>query len=276
MTHNQQVSEHYQHGGLLPAIEAGLTKLGLTPQTATIHDLAPVDEFHIGGRAASAHLLDQLAISADMNMLDIGCGLGGGARFTAATYGAHVTGIDLTQEYVETGQALCGWVGLSDRVNLQQGSALSMPFADGAFDGAYMMHVGMNIEAKHALFAEVHRVLAPGASVSVYDIMQTSNDDPTYPVPWATSQSTSWLGAPADYKRALEAAGFSIGVENNRRDFALDFFQQTRASNKANGGPPPLGLHTLMQHSTAEKIGNMFASISSGCIAPVELIAVKN
>jgi ubiquinone/menaquinone biosynthesis C-methylase UbiE len=54
----------------------------------------------------------------------------------------------LTDEYVETGRVLCGWVGLGERVSLHQGSALSMPFADGAFDGAYMLHVGMNIEDK--------------------------------------------------------------------------------------------------------------------------------
>lgn len=275
MTTNHEVTEHYNHGGLLSAIEVGLAKLGLTPETATIHDLAPVDEFHIGGRAASTHLLDQLSIRADMRILDIGCGLGGGARFTAATYDAHVTGIDLTSEYVDVGQTLCRWVGLADRVNLQQGSALSMPIAGGVFDGAYMMHVGMNIEAKDQLFAEIYRVLAPGAHIGIYDIMRIGSDDPTYHVPWAASPSTSWLVDPSGYKRALESAGLSIVAENNRCDFALEFFRKTRDANKANNGPPPLGLHTLMQHNAAERVGNMVASLSAGDIAPVEIVAVK-
>lgn len=275
MTSDQSVSDHYEHGGLLLAIETGLTELGLSPDTATIHDLAPVDEFHIGGRTASTHLLDQLSIRPGTDILDIGCGLGGGARFTATAYDVKVTGIDLTHEYVETGQALCHWVGLAERVNLQQGSALSMPFPGGAFDGAYMMHVGMNIEAKDALFAEVHRVLAPGAHFGIYDIMRTGHDVPEYPVPWAASEKTSWLIPPTDYKQALEAAGFSIIAETNRRNFALEFFRKTKEANIANDGPPPLGLHTLMQHKAAERVGNMVASLSAGNIAPVEIIAVK-
>ncbi len=275
MTIEQQVAAHYRHGGLVNAIENGLAALGLSPETATIHDLGPVDEFHIGGRIASSHFLDQLGIRANTKILDIGCGLGGGARFTAATYDALVTGIDLTSEYVDTGKVLCDWVGLADRVTLQQGSALSMPFADDSFDGAYMMHVGMNIEAKGKLFAEVHRTLASGAKFGIYDIMQTNVGDLTYPVPWAASPETSWLAEPTQYKHALADAGFDMVIENNRRDFALEFFNGIKASNTARGGPPALGLHTLMQNTTAEKVGNMIANITAGVIAPVELIAVK-
>ena len=275
MTLNEQIAAHYRHGDLLQAIEDGLSNLGLGPNRVTVDDLGPVDEFHIGGRIASTHFLDQLAIDAGMNVLDVGCGLGGGARFTAAAYEAQVPGIDLTPEYVETGQVLCDWVGLSDRVSLRQGSALSMPFPDREFQRAYMMHVGMNIDAKEALFAEVHRVLDSGARFGIYDIMRTGEGDLAYPVPWAGSRDTSWLTGPEGYRKALEAAGFECLTENNRGAFALDFFRKIREANATRGGPPPLGLHTLMQHSTAEKVGNMEANIAAGLIAPVEMIAVK-
>lgn len=275
MTIEQKVAAHYRHGGLINAIEKGLAELGLSRETATIHDLGPVDEFHIGGRIASSHFLDQLGLRANTKILDVGCGLGGGARFTAETYDALVTGIDLTSEYVEAGQVLSDWVGLADRVKLQQGSALSMPFAGRAFDGAYMMHVGMNIEAKDELFAEIHRTLSAGAKFGIYDIMQTKAAELVYPVPWAANAETSWLAEPAQYKRALTDAGFDIIIENNRRDFALEFFNGIKEANVARGGPPALGLHTLMQNTTAEKVGNMVANIAKGVIAPVELIAVK-
>jgi ubiquinone/menaquinone biosynthesis C-methylase UbiE len=45
-----------------------------------------------------------------------------------------VTGIDLTQEYVDVANALAGMVGLSDKVAFRQASALEMPFDDGTFD----------------------------------------------------------------------------------------------------------------------------------------------
>lgn len=73
----------------------------------------------------------------------------------------------------------------------------------------------------------------------------------------------------------LADAGFEVAKEKNRRDFALDFFKQLRAKTEASGGPPPPGLHTLMQESTAEKIKNMIDNIAEDYIAPVEVIAKR-
>ena len=225
MDYAEKISTHYRHGSLLAAIQAGLENQGIKPENASVEDLGPVDEFHIGGRTASTHFLDQLEISASQIMLDVGCGLGGSARFAAKTYGAKIAGIDLTPEYIEAGQVLCDWVGLSDRVNLQQGSALSLPYQDASFDGAYMMHVGMNIEDKYALFKEVSRVLKPGTKFGIYDIMKTNEEELVYPVPWATTSETSWLAEPEDYRLALEDNDFVVVGENNRRGFAMEFFK---------------------------------------------------
>lgn len=275
MDYSQKLSDHYHHGNLLSAIQAGLEKQGIQHQNASVEDLGPVDEFHIGGRQASVHFLDQLAIAGSQTLLDIGCGLGGSARFAAKQYGAQITGIDLTAEYVETGQVLCDWVGLSDRIKLHHGSALSLPFADASFDGAFMMHVGMNIQDKAALFVEAARVLKPGAKFGIYDIMKTNDEDLVCPVPWATTSETSWLAEPQEYRQALEANGFHVTIQNDRRDFAMDFFKAMKVASDAGNGPPPLGLHVLMQQSTAEKIPNMVANLMAGRISPVEMIATK-
>ena len=269
------VSRHYTHGGLTEAIRAGLASLGKTPDTVTVDDLAPVDEFHIGGRKASRDFLDQLGLVAEKHVLDVGCGLGGTARFVAGRYGSRVTGIDLTSEFVETGNALCTWVGLDKRTLLHHGSALAMPFADGSFDGAYMLHVGMNIEDKEKLALEIARILRPGCLFGIYDVMRTGPGDLAYPVPWATNPGVSALAEPERYKKALQAAGFAVIAERNRRDFALAFFAELQTKTAAAGGPPPLGLHLLMGKSAPEKVANMIDNISKGRIAPVELIARK-
>jgi hypothetical protein len=73
----------------------------------------------------------------------------------------------------------------------------------------------------------------------------------------------------------LENAGFVVSKENNRRDFAVDFFKRLAEKVAADGGPPPLGLHTLMKQSTAVKIKNMIENIAAEYIAPVEIIAHK-
>jgi SAM-dependent methyltransferase len=150
-----------------------------------------------------------------------------------------------------------------------------MPFAEGSFDGAYMLHVGMNIDDKEKLASEVARVLRPGASFGIYDVMRTGPGDLAYPVPWATTADLSAVAEPERYKKALQAAGLTVVGERNRRDFALAFFADLRAKTAAAGGPPPLGLHVLMGKSTPGKVQNMIDNISNGRIAPVELIARK-
>lgn len=269
------VSRHYTQGSLFETIRAGLLALGKTAGTVSVDDLAPVDEFHIGGRKASEEFLDQFAFSAQMHVLDVGCGLGGAARFVASRYGSQVTGIDLTTEYIETGNSLCKWVGLDQRISLRQGSALSLPFAEGSFDGAYMLHVGMNIENKERLAFEVARVLRPRSFFGIYDVMRTGPGDLAYPVPWATTADLSAVAEPDRYKKALRDVGFTIVGERNRRDFALAFFADLRAKTAAAGGPPPLGLHVLMGKSTPGKVQNMIDNIIDGRIAPVELLSRK-
>lgn len=271
----RDVSAHYEHGHLLEAIELALGKADKSRETVTVADLAPVDEFHIGGRTATEDLLGQLDLTESSHALDVGCGLGGAARFTASSYGSRVWGIDLTAEYVSTGKALCQWVGLDRLISLHQGSALSMPFEDASFDGGYMIHVGMNIEDKTQLFTEIARVLRPGATFGIYDIMRCSPGQLAFPVPWAASESTNHLGSPEEYRHSLQEAGLDVERERDRHDFAVEFFRAIKAKNEATGGPEPLGLHTLMQASTAEKIGNMIENIAAGYVSPFELIARK-
>lgn len=276
MSERQSVASHYTHGALIDAIREGVARLGKTPATLSVDDLGPVEEFHIGGRAATENFLDQLCPGPDDHILDIGCGIGGASRFVAYRYGARITGIDLTQEYVDTGNTLSAWLGLEPRVSLHQGSAIATTFADASFDKAYMMHVGMNIEEKDALFAEIYRVLKPGAACGVFDVMRTGEGELKFPVPWAATPAQSAVSTAEEYRAALSNAGFTAVTECNRRDFALDFFAKLKAAAAAAEGPPPLGLHILMGETAPVKVRNMIENISENLVAPVELIARKS
>ena len=271
MTDDALVAGHYTHGALLEAIRAGVKKLGKTTATISVEDLAPVDEFHIGGRVATESFLSQLDISRQHHVLDVGCGLGGGSRFAAHHYGCHVTGIDLTQEYVDAGTELCNWVGLSDQVSLRQGDATASEYQDQLFDRAFMMHVGMNIADKKSLARELFRVVVPGGRVGIYDVMGVGDGDLVFPVPWAMSPQGSAVSSAAEYKSALEDAGFRITGERNRRDFALQFFHRLTAQAANTQGPPALGLHILMGETAPVKIRNMVENISRHLIAPLEI-----
>jgi ubiquinone/menaquinone biosynthesis C-methylase UbiE len=267
------VTDHYARSELVAAIRDGLTRLGKTESTVTAEDLAPVDEFHIGGRAATEELAGQLALTASDRVLDVGCGLGGPARQIAARYGCHVSGIDLSRDYVEAGNVLSGWLQLEGRVSLQQGNALALPFADASFTAAYMLHVGMNIADKHALFTEAARVLRAGARFAIFDVMRTGDGALSYPLPWSSTADTNAIAPPGHYLDALTAAGFEIVSDRNRRDVALEYFARQRK--QVTQGPAALGVHMLVGERRPEMVRNMSEGISDGRIAPVEFIARK-
>ena len=275
MPTNELIGAHYTHGSLLKAIREGIQKLGKTETNVTLEDLGPVEEFHIGGRVASADFLDQLELVAEDVVLDVGCGLGGVTRFAAARYGSKIIGIDLTEEFVQTGEVINEWVGLQDRISLKHGSATGMTEANTSFDKAYMMHVGMNITAKELLAQELFRVLKPGGQLGVFDIMRISDDEIAYPVPWASESSGSALATVEEYKNVLELAGFNITAERNRHEFATSFFDKMQERAAVASGPPPLGLHIVMGANAALKFSNMVENVKVGRIAPIEVFATK-
>ncbi len=271
MSIEANIVEHYGAGELLAAIEAGIHALGKTTSTVTVEDLGPVDEFHVGGRAATTALCDRLGVGPDSEVLDIGCGIGGTARHLATTTGCRVIGVDLVPGYIEVARELTDWTGLADRISYEVGSALDLPIAADALDAATLIHVGMNIEDKQQLFGEAHRVLRPDGTLGVYDLMRVGDGDIGFPVPWASDSSTSFVAEVDAYEAALTAAGFEILETRNRREFALEFFAALSERTAEVGGPAPLGLHVIIGSAAADKLGNLIEAITGGTLAPVEI-----
>lgn len=272
MSSTTDVTRHYQRDDLAGAILVA-ARAGLEPgEVLTSRHLAPASEFHVGGLESTRRFIPMLGIAPGMAVLDVGCGVGGTARFVAETCGAIVTGIDLTPAYVEAAQALSEAVGLGGSTSFHCGSALAMPFDDRAFDAAFTLHVAMNIEDKARLYREVARVLKPGAVFGVYDMVAGSDDGAfVFPVPWAAGPATSFLATPAEMRVLLDEAGFTIEHEEDRRDHALDFFARQRAL--AAAGPSSLSLRTLIGEGFAERMANIVANISARRCGPWEFIA---
>ncbi len=270
-TIEEDIARDYAHGALEEAIQAGLRRMGHSGTTVRGEDLVGIDQFHVGGHQATADLAEQMGLGPGMSVLDIGSGIGGVARFLARHYGCTVVGIDLTPEYVAVAEALTRLVGPVEGVSFQVASATDLPGGAGRFDAASMLHVGMNIPDKDKLCVEVARALKPGGRFAIYDVMQVGGNQLDYPLPWASTAATSFVAEPTVYRRALEAAGFDILAERNRREFAVEFFRRVK-SRQSESGPPPLGLHILMGAEAQTKIANLMRNIEIGAIAPIELI----
>ncbi len=275
MSTDSSLAGHYSQPELLATLIGALDAAGVAGQDCSIDDLAPVDEFHIGGRSATESFCARLGLGPTMQVVDLGCGIGGPARYMASTYGVHVTGVDLTEDFVAVASALAARAGLAHQVDFASGSALDVDAADASFDVATLLHVGMNIGDKAALFEETFRVLRPGGRFGIYDIVRTTDADVAYPMPWATDDSMSWLGSVADYAAAAALAGFETVEVVDRGQFARDFFiEQGRAA--AAGEPrPALGLHLVLGRDAGLKLKNLAEAVMAGTLAPAEMVFAK-
>ena len=272
MTIENTVIAHYWHGALEEALLQGLAVAGKDIDKLAPDDLAAADEFHIGGRQATVDFVAEFQPGAGTHWLDIGSGLGGPSRFVAHSCHCRVTGVDLSEEYVAVAGSLASRVGLADKVDYRQGSALALPFGDNSFDGVYMQHVGMNIADKAKLFNEVHRVLKPDGIFALYDVMRGNDGTFNYPVPWASGAESNFIETPATYRALLNAEGFEIVRERNRVDFAMGFFRALQAKAGGGGRPSPFGLQIVMGANTPQKVANMIGLVECGSVAPVVMI----
>ena len=269
MNVEQQVATYYTRGMLEQKILAALEKVGKNVERLSSEDLGPLDNFHLGGRESTEALAPFMDLRPGMHLLDVGCGIGGPARYFAERE-CQVTGIDLTEEFVQVAESLTRRLKLDGKARFRQGSALEMPFESGTFDGAYMIHVGMNIENKPGVFREVARVLKRGGRFTVFDIMGKGNAGLEFPLPWATSADTSFVASVDEYRTALEAAGFRVEHQRSRRQFGIEFMQRMAAL----PAPPVIGVHLLMGERGALMLKNVNAAIRQGLLDPVELVSV--
>ena len=254
------IREHYGREDLGAEILRALAGAGKDVDALAPEDLAPNEEFHIGGRAATLELAGAVPLADSTRVLDLGCGIGGPARTLASTFGCPVTGVDLTEEYVEAGNLLTERVGLAGRVELRAGSALDLPFEDGSFDVVWSQHVIMNIEDKDALYQEIARVLAPGGRYAFHEIFAGRDALAHFPVPWTPDPGINFLVTPKAARTRLEAIGFRVETWKEKTRAAKEWFRGA-SERIAREGPPPLGLATLVGPDFSVKAKNLLRNL---------------
>jgi ubiquinone/menaquinone biosynthesis C-methylase UbiE len=250
------VATHYGTADLLNRILTALARAGKDIDKLTIDDLGPVDEFHSRRRRATEELARMLAPASSDHIIDVGSGIGGPSRYLAKTYGCWVSGVDLTPEFVATASGLTACVGLTDRVDFRQGSALALPFPDARFDLAWSQNVAMNIEDRPRYYAEMFRVLKPGGRLAIQDVAQGPGGPVLLPAMWADRPEISFLRTPEDTQAMLKDAGFKVLQWVDNSDAALAEAEAERAQAKASGGAPALGIHLIVGPSAREKMRN--------------------
>ncbi len=260
MGYEEAVSAHYGRGDIEEKLLGMITAGGGNPEHFTPADLHGADQLHIGGAAATSRVATRAGINAGSHVLDLGSGMGGVSRHLAHDFGATVHGVDLTPAFVDLARSLTERTGLSGQVTFSQGSILALPFDDGSFDTALMVHVGMNIRDKDKVFEEAARVLRPGSVFAVYEVMLLGGELEQFPLPWAATGETSFVQPPLAYSDALAQAGFDVDYEAKPLAEGIEFLERAITG----GGPAGVDQDAMV---------NLLSAFKAGTLAPVEIYA---
>ncbi len=268
------IESHYANQDLEASILAALIEADIDPDQLKPEDLAPIDEFHVRGRKATLELARQVHLDDSMQVLDVGSGLGGASRCLALEFGCQVTGLDLTKEYCQVATMLAKRLGLDSLVCYQHGNALEMPFADDTFDLLWTQHAAMNIADKDSLYREMWRVLKPGGTLALYDILAGSGGSVHFPVPWAREPSISYLQTPRQLRETLKAADFEILSWQDTTETGRAWFR--RLGEKMRNQPPsPLGLQLLLGPEFRQMAQNQVKNLEENRITLIEAIVQR-
>lgn len=271
---NATVQEHYTRSDLGGVILNALEKAGKDIERLTPEDLAPVDEFHIRGRTATLELAQAAGVDSTKRVLDVGSGVGGTSRCLAREFGCRVTGIDLTDEYCRTATMLSKRIGLAELVDYSQGDATKLPFPDASFDIVWTEHVAMNIPDKPALYREMYRVLKPGGTLAIYDILAGPSGPVMFPVPWARTPDSSFLVTPEELRDLLEKSGFNVTTWSDTTEAARTWFVSL-AEKIRKDGLPPLGFHLLLGSDFQVMAQNQRRNLEEGRILLAQVVAKR-
>ncbi len=134
-------------------------------------DLEPYDQLHYLGQRALDHAVERLCVKPGAEVVDIGAGLGGPARYLADRYGCRVTAVELQPELHELSEELTALCGLDDRVRAVRADALTLGGAEWSqrYDHLVSLLAILHIPRREALFGVCRDLLRPQGTFCIED-----------------------------------------------------------------------------------------------------------
>lgn len=178
------------------------------------------DDIHIGlyetadediataSRRTVAHMAEMLdGLGADKQVVDLGSGYGGSARYLASTYGCHVAALNLSETENARNRAMSADQGLAEKIEVIDGSFEQIPAPDNSYDFAWSQDAILHSGHRRQVINEVARVLVPGGTLIFTDPMQADGCPQGVLQPVLDRIHLDSLGSFAFYHDAAVAAG---------------------------------------------------------------------
>ena len=124
-------------------------------------------------------MISKLELEEGMTVIDVGCGIGGPMRRVVREAGVRVTGVNINEIQLNRAKALNAEAGLDHMVDYLACSFMDMGvIADDTFDRGYAIESTCHAPDKAGAFAEIYRVLKPGALFWGQEMCMTDRFDP--------------------------------------------------------------------------------------------------
>ncbi len=165
---------------------------------------------------AEHYMALRLGLKAGMKVLDVGCGVGGPMRAIARFSGAAIEGVNNNDYQLEKVRDHNEKAGLGDQCSGLKGDFMKLGVPDRSYDAAYAIEATCHAPDKAGAFAEVHRVLKPGALFAGYEWCMTDKFNPSdarhqeIKFEIETGDSLPDIASIPETIQALEKAGFEV------------------------------------------------------------------
>lgn len=243
---SRRLNAHYDaladrgEGSLVLRLRDAYRSAGRDPDRLTLDEVAGIDQLHLGGRGASRSLAALGELRPGMRVLDVGCGTGGASRLLADEFGCEAVGVDITVAFVDVANWLSAATGLGEKTRFLCADAARTPLPDAAFETVWCQHALMNMPDVAQVLTEWRRLLVPGGSVLLHEVVAGDNPEPlALPVPWASTPAESHLQSRVDLEVRLGEAGFELEALEDVTETALAWRQKhsRRESGELPTGP---------------------------------------
>ena len=162
-------------------------------------------------------LIAELDLREGMTVIDVGCGIGGPMRRVVQEGRVRVTGVNSSETQLNKAMVLNKEAGIEHQVDYVRCNFMDMSvIADNSFDRGYAIESTCHAPDKAAAFAEIYRVLKPGALLWGQEMCMTDSFDPENKLHQAIQQelmrgiALKAIPSMGQVNRDLEMAGFQV------------------------------------------------------------------